>query len=48
MPGGLSTPALGLAIGTNPGPLLGPVLVNVALLVGLAVASWLVFRRQEL
>ena len=48
MPGGLSTPALGLAIGADPGPVLGPVLVNLALLVGLALASWLAFRRQEL
>ena len=48
MPGGLSTPALGLAVGTDPGPVLGPVLVNLALLAGLAVASWVAFRHQEL
>jgi len=48
MPGGLSTPALGLATGTAPGPVLGPVLVNLALLIGLAMASWLAFRQQEI
>jgi hypothetical protein len=48
MPGGLSTPALGLAVGTDPGPVLGPVLVNLALLAALALASWLAFRHQEL
>jgi hypothetical protein len=48
MPGGLTAPALGLATGTDPGPVLGPVLLNLALLVGLAMASWVVFRRQEL
>jgi hypothetical protein len=48
MPGGLSTPALGLATGTDPGPVIGPILVNLALLAGLALASWVVFRRQEL
>jgi len=48
MPGGLSTPALGLALGADPQPLIGPVLVNLALLASLAAASWLAFRKQEL
>ena len=47
MPGGLSGPALGLALGTDPGPVIGPVLVNLALLAGLALASWVAFRHQE-
>jgi ABC-2 type transport system permease protein len=47
-PGGLTTPAQGLALGADAGPVIGPVLVNAGLLVALAVAAWLAFRRQEL
>jgi ABC-2 type transport system permease protein len=47
-PGGLTTPAQGLALGVDSGPVIGPVLVNAGLLVALAVAAWLAFRRQEL
>jgi ABC-2 type transport system permease protein len=48
-PAGISgSPAEALALGTDPGPLIGPLLANVALVAGLAMASWLAFRRQEL
>lgn len=49
LPAGLSgDPAAALALGTDPGPLAGPILANVALVVGLAVVAWLAFRHQEL
>ena len=47
-PGGLMGPARALALGTDPGDLLGPLLVNVGLVVALGLVSWLAFRRQEL
>jgi ABC-2 type transport system permease protein len=48
-PGGLAgAPAEALALGRDTGPIIGPVLVNVGLVIGLAVISWLAFRRQEL
>lgn len=48
-PAGISgAPAEALALGTDPGALAGPLVVNVGLIVGLALLSWLVFRRQEL
>lgn len=48
-PAGISgAPAIALALGTDPGALIGPVLVNAGIVVGLAVLSWAVFRRQEL
>jgi ABC-2 type transport system permease protein len=48
-PAGISgEPAAALALGTDPGPLIGPLVANVALVLGLAVAAWLSFRRQEL
>lgn len=48
-PVGLSgTPAEALALGTDTGPIIGPVLVNVALVLGLAWLAWVTFRRQEL
>lgn len=47
-PGGLSAPGRALALGTSPGNPLGPILVNLGLLIGLLLASWLAFRRQEL
>jgi ABC-2 type transport system permease protein len=48
-PAGISGgPAGALALGTDPGPLLGPVLANVAIILGLAALSWAAFRRQEL
>lgn len=49
LPAGISgAPAQAVALGTDPGPLVGPVLANLALIIGLATLSWLVFRRQEL
>ena len=49
LPAGLSgEPAAALALGTDPGPLVGPILANLALTAGLALLSWLVFRHQEL
>jgi ABC-2 type transport system permease protein len=49
LPAGLSgEPAAALALGTDPGPLLGPLVANLGLTVGLVVLSWLAFRRQEL
>lgn len=48
-PAGISgEPAAALALGTDPGPLFGPLLANVALVLLLAGAAWLSFRRQEL
>ena len=47
-PGGLSAPAQALAMGTDPGNVIGPLMVNLALLAALLLASWLAFRRQEL
>jgi ABC-2 type transport system permease protein len=47
-PGGLLGPARALGLGTAPGDLLGPIVVNLALVGVLAAASWAVFRHQEL
>ena len=47
-PGGLSVPARALALGTDAGSLIGPLLVNLAVVAALFGVSWLVFRRQEL
>jgi ABC-2 type transport system permease protein len=48
-PAGISGgPAGALALGTDPGPLIGPVLANLAIILGLAALSWATFRRQEL
>jgi ABC-2 type transport system permease protein len=48
-PAGISgAPAEALALGTDPGPLLGPLLVNIGLVVALTLLAWLAFRRQEL
>lgn len=49
LPAGISgEPARALALGTDPGPLIGPIVANVALVTALAVLSWQSFRRQEL
>jgi ABC-2 type transport system permease protein len=48
LPVGLGAPARALALGQPPGDLLGPLLVNVALIVAATAFSWLSFRRQEL
>lgn len=48
-PAGISgEPAMALALGGDPGPLLGPLVVNVAFVLVVAALAWLVFRRQEL
>jgi ABC-2 type transport system permease protein len=47
-PGGLSAPGKAVALGTDPGLVIGPVLVNLALLAGLFLVAWVAFRRQEL
>jgi ABC-2 type transport system permease protein len=47
-PGGLSAPAQAMALGNDPGNVAGPLVVNLGLVGGLALASWLAFRRQEL
>jgi ABC-2 type transport system permease protein len=48
-PAGISgQPALALAVGTDAGGLIGPVVVNAALVLVLAGLSWFAFRRQEL
>jgi ABC-2 type transport system permease protein len=49
LPAGLSgEPAAALALGTDAGPLFGPVVANVGLVAALMVLSWLAFRHQEL
>ncbi|HET7645770.1 MAG TPA: ABC transporter permease subunit [Candidatus Limnocylindria bacterium] len=49
LPAGISgAPAAAIALGTDPGPLLGPIAANVGLVVALAALGWVVFRRQEL
>jgi ABC-2 type transport system permease protein len=48
-PAGISgEPAMALALGTDPGPLLGPLLANAAFVLAVAGLAWLAFRRQEL
>ncbi|HEX2767369.1 MAG TPA: ABC transporter permease subunit [Candidatus Limnocylindria bacterium] len=49
LPAGISgSPAAAVALGLDPGPLLGPILANLGLTIGLGVLSWLAFRHQEL
>jgi ABC-2 type transport system permease protein len=48
-PAGISgAPARALALGSDAGMLIGPVLVNAGLVLALAVLAWLAFRGQEL
>jgi ABC-2 type transport system permease protein len=48
-PAGLSgAPARALALGTDPGPLVGPLLANLAIIVALFALAWVAFRNQEL
>jgi ABC-2 type transport system permease protein len=48
-PAGISgSAAAALALGTDPGPLAGPLAVNLGLVVALVALAWLSFRRQEL
>lgn len=46
-PGGLNTPGAALAIGGDPGAVIGPVLVNLAGVGTIFGLAWLVFRRDE-
>jgi ABC-2 type transport system permease protein len=49
LPAGISgAPAQALALGTDPGPLAGPLLANVGLVLALAGVAWAAFRHQEL
>ncbi|MEX1072670.1 MAG: ABC transporter permease subunit [Chloroflexota bacterium] len=47
-PGGLNTPGAAVALGRDPGGVIGPVLVNLAGVVAIFTIAWLAFRRQEL
>jgi hypothetical protein len=48
-PAGISgEPAMAIALGRDPGPLLAPLLVNAAFVALVAALAWLSFRRQEL
>ena len=48
MPGSLAAPAQALAVGADPGFIAGPIAATVVTVLGLATASQLAFRRQEL
>ena len=49
LPAGISgAPAAAVALGTDPGPLVGPIVANVGIVVALGVLSWVAFRHQEL
>jgi ABC-2 type transport system permease protein len=49
LPAGISgAPAQAVALGTDPGPLAGPLLANVGIVAALAGLSWVAFRHQEL
>ena len=47
-PGGLNAPGAALAVGKDPGAVIGPLLVNLAGLAAVFAMAWLSFRRQEL
>jgi len=47
-PGGLAQPALAVALGSDAGNVIGPVLATAAGVLALAAVSWLAFRNQEL
>jgi ABC-2 type transport system permease protein len=47
-PGGLNTPGAAVALGKDPGGVIGPVLDNLVGEVAIFTAAWLAFRRQEL
>lgn len=48
MPGALAGPAAALAIGSDPGNLIGPLATSIGFVVLVLLASWGSFRRQEL
>lgn len=47
-PGGLNVPGAAMALGTDPGTVIGPVLLNLAGVAAVFGVAWLAFRRQEL
>jgi ABC-2 type transport system permease protein len=47
-PGGLNAPGAALAVGKDPGSIIGPLLVNAAGVAAIFGVAWLSFRRQEL
>ncbi|MGZ6214311.1 MAG: ABC transporter permease [Candidatus Limnocylindria bacterium] len=47
-PGGLNAPGAALAVGKDPGSIIGPLLVNAAGVGAIFGIAWLAFRRQEL
>jgi ABC-2 type transport system permease protein len=47
-PGGLDAPGAALAVGKDPGAIIGPLLVNLAGVSAIFGVAWLAFRRQEL
>lgn len=47
-PGGLSAPGAALALGKEPGTVLGPILANLAGVAAVFAIAWIAFRRQEL
>jgi ABC-2 type transport system permease protein len=47
-PGGLNTPGEAMALGKDPGAVIGPVLVNLAGVSAIFGVAWLSFRHQEL
>jgi ABC-2 type transport system permease protein len=47
-PGGLGALGAALAVGKEPGTVLGPLLVNLAGVVAVFAIAWIAFRRQEL
>jgi ABC-2 type transport system permease protein len=47
-PGGLNAPGAALAVGKEPGSVLGPLLANLAGIGAVFAIAWIAFRRQEL
>jgi ABC-2 type transport system permease protein len=47
-PGGLNAPAAALAVGKEPGAVIGPLLANLVGVSAIFAVAWLSFRRQEL
>jgi ABC-2 type transport system permease protein len=47
-PGGLNAPGAAMAVGKDPGAVIGPLLINLAGVSAIFAIAWLSFRRQEL
>jgi len=47
-PGGLGAPGAALAVGEEPGPIVGPLFTNLAGVAVVFAIAWIAFRRQEL